>query len=322
MTAMILLRGRNLLAVALLSASGAVGALAAEGEPVIPRSQWSFSGINGRFDKAQLQRGYRVYKEVCASCHSMRLVRYRNLMEAGGPGFTEGQVKTLAAEAEIQDGIDENGKPILRPGRPADTFKPPFINDAAARAANGGALPPDLSLMGYARDAHAGAAFEPAQWFSDISRVYQEGGTDYLHMLLQGYADKPPPYKLENGHHKQIAEAEAKPESPRCASISTSEDGKETCNAMADGLYYNKYFPGHQIAMPSPLSDDLIRYTDGSPTTVAQYAKDVAAFTMWATDPQLEERKSVGLRIMIYLFGLAALLYFAKRQVWARLGKH
>lgn len=135
------------------------------------RVDWSFAGPFGTFDRAQLQRGYKVYREVCASCHSMNLVRYRNLGEEGGPGFSEEQVKTLAAESTIMDGPGDDGEMFERPREPKDPFASPFPNVQAARAANGGAYPPDLSVMAKAR----------------------HGGADYIYSLLTGY-DAPPSY--------------------------------------------------------------------------------------------------------------------------------
>lgn len=302
----------------------AVPAIAAEGGSSAPRLKWSFAGVGGHFDKAQLQRGYKVYKEVCAACHSLRLVKYRNLAEEGGPGFTEAQVKTLAAEIEVEDGVDENGNPAKRPGRPSDALPSPFANDAAARAANGGALPPDLSLITRAREAGGETPWfmAPVKMLQDIMAGYQEGGADYLHALLNGYHEKAPAYKRENGHLTLMPETSITSETglERCASVSKGEDGKaDVCNPMQEGLHYNAAFPGGQIAMPSPLSDDLVPYTDGTPTTVDQYARDLGAFLSWASDPHMETRKQVGIRALIYLVLLAGLLYLAKRQVWSRI---
>jgi ubiquinol-cytochrome c reductase cytochrome c1 subunit len=108
---------------------------------------WSFGGIFGQYDQAQLQRGYKVYKEVCSACHSMRLIKFRNLADEGGPHFSDEQVKSLAAEYTIQDGPDDNGEMFDRPRLPKDPFPSPFANDKAARAASGAALPPDMSLL-------------------------------------------------------------------------------------------------------------------------------------------------------------------------------
>ena len=112
---------------------------------------WSFKGLLGKFDRASLQRGYQVYNEVCASCHSMRLLSYRNLGETGGPEFSIEQVKAIAANFEIQDGPNEEGEMFMRPGRPSDKFASPYPNIQAATAANGGAYPPDMSVLVKAR---------------------------------------------------------------------------------------------------------------------------------------------------------------------------
>ena len=299
-------------------------------EQPTPREQWSFAGVTGHFDQAQLQRGYRIYKDVCAGCHSLRLMKYRNLSEPGGPGFNEGQVKTLIKDVIFDDAIDDNGNPAKRPAVPADVFKNPFANEKAARAANGAALPPDLSLMARARKATLDLPFyaEPIQWLKEIVGAYQEHGPDYIHSLLISFKDKAPAYSMDaNGKLVAVPEAQATKDSLRCASVSTGEgtgpDGKpakDECNKLGDGLHYNTAFPGHQIAMPPPLaSDGQVPYTDGTPATVDQYARDVSAFLMWTADPKLDERKDVGLRMTIYLLILAGLLWLAKRQIWSRL---
>ncbi len=257
--------------------------LAAEDEPVIARQEWSFSGILGHYDRAQLRRGMKVYFEVCASCHGMKLLKYRNLGERGGPELSPQEVKKIAAEFEVLDGPNDEGEMFERPAKPADAFKSPYPNDQAARAANGGALPPDLSVIAKARGIPSHALFAPLAWARDILSGYQEGGPDYIYALLTGYRDEPP-------------------------------EGFE----LAEGMQYNAAFPGHQIAMPPPLSDDLVEYDDGSPQTVDQYARDVAAFLMWAAEPKLEERKLLGIRVFVYLLILAAILYLAKRRLWAR----
>ena len=84
---------------------------------------WSFKGLTGTFDRASLQRGFQVYKEVCASCHSMQYLSYRNLGEPGGPEFSEQEVKAIAASFEIEDGPDSQGEMFTRPGKPSDKFK-------------------------------------------------------------------------------------------------------------------------------------------------------------------------------------------------------
>ncbi|MEZ5926607.1 MAG: cytochrome c1 [Hyphomicrobiaceae bacterium] len=251
---------------------------------VISHQDWTFAGMTGHYDRAQLQRGYKVYKEVCAACHAMRLMRYRNLAEAGGPGFTEGQVETLAAEAEVEE-IGEDGSPVARPGKASDPFKSPFPNANAARSANGGALPPDLSVIAKARGLHGETPWyqAPLVWFRDIVTGYQEGGPDYIHALLTGYEEAPSGFQL------------------------------------ADGMNYNTAFQGNQIAMPAPLGDGQVEYTDGSPATVDQYSRDVTAFLMWAAEPHLEARKQLGIRVLIYLLVMAGVFWLAKRALWSRL---
>lgn len=258
---------------------------AAGDAPHPPRQSWSFGGPFGTFDRAQLQRGYQVYREVCANCHSMRLLSFRNLSEKGGPEFSEGQVKALAAEYKIKDGPNESGDMFERPGRPSDRFPSPFANDAAARATNGGALPPDMSVLAKARTYSRGFPM----FLVDALIQYQEHGPDYIYALLTGYKDLAPP-----SFH----------------------------GALQAGQYYNEYMPGHVISMAPPLADGQVTYSDGSPQTLSQYAKDVTAFLMWTAEPKLEERKKMGLRVMLFLLVFAGLLYFTKKKVWAEAHAH
>ncbi|HKQ95845.1 MAG TPA: cytochrome c1 [Aestuariivirgaceae bacterium] len=144
--------------------------------------EFSFEGPLGTFERGQLQRGYKVYKEVCAACHSMRLVHFRNLADPGGPGFSEEQAKALAAEFQVQDGPDESGEMFQRAGLPSDRFPSPFANEQAARAANGGAVPPDLSLITKSREGWRGT-------FTQL--VHGIGGPQYVYSVLTGYQDAP-----------------------------------------------------------------------------------------------------------------------------------
>lgn len=160
----------GLAAVALTAGLVAGGPARAAEETAIPAQDWSFDGLFGTYDRGALQRGFKVYSQVCAACHGMRLVYYRNLGEPGGPGFSEAEVKAIAAAVEVEDGPDKEGEMFMRPGLPRDTFVSPFANDNAARAANNGALPPDLSVIAKARP----------------------GGPDYLYALLTGYEEEPP----------------------------------------------------------------------------------------------------------------------------------
>ena len=234
----------------------AAPAYAAGGDIEIPDRKFSFDGVFGTYDRASAQRGFQVYKEVCSACHSMRLVSYRNLRELGQ---TEAQVAGIASQFQIVDGPNDEGQMFERAGRPADRFRKPFANDAAARAANNGALPPDLSVMTKAR----------------------AGGADYLFALLVGYEDPPPGVTL------------------------------------MDGMHFNRYFPGNQIAMGAPLNPDQVEFADGTSATVEQMAHDVSTFLQWAAEPELEQRRALGVKIIIFLTILAGLTYAVKRKIWA-----
>ena len=270
-------------------AVGSAGALAAEGGHHYEKQDWSFAGPFGKFDKAQLQRGFQIYKEVCSSCHSMKYIAFRNLGDEGGPGFSEDQIKALAAEYEVQDGPDADGEMFMRPGKPFDHLPKPFANDEAAKAANGGALPPDLSLMAKARAGDIGPN-TGITLFNDLIRLvwhplttYQEYGPDYIYALLTGYEETPAELEDEIGD-----------------------------------LYYNPAFTGgNKLAMAPPLSDELVEYTDGTPMTTEQYAKDVTAFLMWTAEPKLEERKHIGINALIFLVVFAGLMFFTKRKLWS-----
>jgi cytochrome c1 len=244
-----------------------------------PRLSWSFSGPFGQYDQAQLQRGFKIYREVCSNCHSLNLVAFRNLAEPGGLGYSEAQVAQIASEYKIKD-LDDKGNPIERPGRPADHFPPPFPNDLAAKAMFGVA-PPDMSTLAKARTYQRGFP-----WFIfDIFTQYQEEGPDYIAAILKGYKQPPKGFQLPPGGH------------------------------------YNEYFPGHNIAMPPPLTAGQVKYTDGTPETMDQYSKDIASFLMWAAEPHLDARKRVGFQVMVYLIILAGLLYFTKKKVWHEVEK-
>ena len=172
----------SVIAGAALALLAAAPAEAAEQQLPAKDIGFSFEGPLGTFERGQLQRGYKVYKEVCAACHSMRLVHFRNLADPGGPGFSEEQAKALAAEFQVQDGPDESGEMFQRPGLPSDRFPSPFANEQAARAANGGAVPPDLSLITKSREGWRGT-------FTQL--VHGIGGPQYVYSVLTGYQDAP-----------------------------------------------------------------------------------------------------------------------------------
>lgn len=260
------------------------GALAAEeGEPLHfpikkPREQsWSFAGPFGTYDKGQLQRGLKVYTEVCAACHSLKRVPFRALE---GLGYSEEQVKSFAAQYEVEDGPNADGDMFTRPALSTDTFPGPYANEEQAKAANGGALPPDFSLIAKARAVERGFP----QFIFDVFIQYAENGPDYIYSLLTGYGEEPPA-NLE----------------------------------ILEGLHYNPYFiAGPALAMAQPLYDESVEYDDGTPATLDQQARDVSAFLMWAAEPHLGDRKEMGFRVMIFLILFAVFLYVAKRQVWSR----
>ncbi|SFR85083.1 cytochrome c1 [Sphingomonas jatrophae] len=232
-------------------------------------------GPLGKYDRAQLQRGFQVYKEVCAACHSMRLVAFRHLEALG---FTAPEVKAIASQWQIEvPSINpDTGEPATRKALPSDFMPSPYANETAARAANNNALPPDLSLITKAREGHA----------------------PYVYSLLTGYRD-PKTYKNEHG--------EALP-----------ADGQPPA-----GLHFNPYFPNLNIAMPPPLTaNGQVTYTDGTPATVENYAKDVSAFLVWTAEPELEGRHRAGVATIIFLLIATTLAYMAYQNIWRDKKKH
>lgn len=301
---------RTLFIVVLACLTGVTAGHAAGGKAKkLEHQHWHFAGPFGTYDQESLQRGFQVYETVCSSCHGLELLSFRNLGQKGGPfylascpaGIPEGidcsnpndnpVVKAIAENYKFQitDGPDDYGDMFQRAALPSDSFPGPFANDAIARLANNNALPPDLSLIAKAR----------------------HGGADYIYSLLTGYVDPP----------------------------STVE--------VSPGQYYNPYFPGDMsqalkpeyideegharegvevplggvLAMAPPLQDGIIEYADGSPQTVEQYSKDVSEFLMWAAEPKMEARKSLGVMSLIYLVILAALLYWSNRKIWSNVKK-
>ena len=218
--------------------------------------KWEFDSIFGRFDRASIQRGYQVYKEVCAACHGLKLVSYRNLQEIG---FSEDEVKQIAAEYSVTDGPNDEGEMFDRPALPSDRFVGPYANEQAARSVNGGAFPPDLSLIVKAR----------------------HDGPNYVYSLITGFTDAPDEF------------------------------------VMSEGKNYNPYFEGRQISMPAPITDDgQVDYKDGTYATKEQMTIDVVNFLQWAAEPETEHRKKMGVRTMIFLAILLAILIAAKKAVW------
>lgn len=228
---------------------------AGKSEPV-PDMEWSFEGPLGTYDRAAMQRGLHVYRNVCAACHSLKRIYFRNLTDLG---YTEDQAKNIAAEYTVTDGPDAEGEMFDRSARLSDSFPLPYPNKEAAKAANGVA-PPDLSLITKAR----------------------AGGADYIFGILTGY-----------------------------------EDGGDHGAHLGEGQYWNKYMPGHVIAMAPPLSDGLVAYEDGSPETTEQYAKDVSHFLTWAAEPEMEDRKRIGIQVLLFLLVFAGMMYGVKKKIWS-----
>lgn len=226
-------------------------------QPPLPQEPWSFQGPLGTFDRTELQHGFQVYKQVCSACHSLDQLRFRDLAALG---YNPDEIKAIAAEYRIET-LNDEGEGVERTALPTDKIPSPYKNEQAARAANNGALPPDLSLITKARS----------------------GGPNYIYALLTGYEAKPP---------KDIQ--------------------------ITNGMHYNPFFPGGQIAMIPPLSEGIVTYGDGSQPTVNQMAKDVVTFLSWAAEPELEERKQTGYKVLIYLVIFTLLMYFVMKRVWAK----
>lgn len=221
--------------------------------------KWSFDGMFGTFDRTSIQRGFQVYKEVCAACHSLNLVAFRNLKEIG---FSEEEAKEIAKGYRISDGPNDAGEMFERPGILSDRFPGPYANDKAARATNNGALPPDLSLVVRAR----------------------ENGANYIYSLLTGFNQNPP---------KEVI--------------------------LQDGMHYNPYFPGMQIAMAAPLSEGIVSYEDGTKADIDQMSRDVVNFLQWTADPKMEKRKLTGIKVLIFLSLFTILFAIANKRIWRRL---
>jgi len=275
-----------------LAALSAAPSFAATTAAPLKDVHWSFEGPFGQYDQAQLQRGFKVYQEVCQQCHSLNLIAFHNLGEPGGPFWSpkypnandNPYVKAIAANYKAPDIDTTTGDQIQRPATTADHIPAPYANDIAAKATLGGA-PPDMSMVVAARD----------------------GGARYIYSLVTANID--PAAKQTTGYAK----------TPDCVDLPA-------------GKYYNPYFPGDLssslkkgcteappggiIAMPPPLVAGKVTFDDGTPSTLDQQARDVAAFLQWASDPKMEQRKQMGLAVMIYLVLFSGVLYVSYRRIW------
>ena len=271
--------------VSAIAAAGIVAvaspALAAGGAKHPRDGGFSFNGPFGTFDQGQLQRGYKVYREVCASCHGMDHLHFRNLGDKHGPFWNPKYpnpndtpvAKALAKEIQVADIDSETGEAIMRDATTADRFPNPYPNATAAAAANGGAAPPDLSVMAKAR----------------------HDGANYIYSLLSGYVAPPKGLKMAPGQNYNPYMA---------GDLTPFWEGEGHAP------------PGGFIAMPAPLRAGQVTYDDGTEATVDQMSKDVAAFIMWASEPKMVERKQTGFGVMIFLILFAGITYASYRRIW------
>ena len=221
----------------------------------LPKHNWSFKGLTGTFDKSAVQRGFKVYREVCSGCHSMNLLYYRDLIEIG---FSNEEVKAIAGEYTVIDGPNDDGEMFERTARPSDHFVPPFSNEQEARVSNNGSYPPDLSVITKAK----------------------KHGPDYIFNLLLGYTEPPVDFEL------------------------------------GEGMYYNKWKEGHQIAMAQPLDEGYVDYDDDTENTLPQLAEDITTFLVWSAEPELEERKKLGIKVILFFIVLGSIVFIVKNRLW------
>lgn len=270
------------LAATLASALTPGAALAAASAREPKSVSFSFEGPLGKYDRAALQRGYKVYAEVCSSCHAMNLMFYRNLAQPGGPFYDPKHpnpndspyAKAIANDIKVADIDQDTGDAITRPATPADHFKSPYANEAAARAGNGGALPPDLSVIVKAR----------------------EGGPQYVYSILTGYEPAPKGLTVTPGKY-----------------FNPYFSGDLT--AFWSGPR-NQVPHGGFISMPFQLVPGRVSFDDGTKSTTEQQAHDVVTFLSWAAEPKAEERKQTGLAVMAYLIIFAGIMYASYRRIW------
>ncbi|VDI53369.1 Hypothetical predicted protein [Mytilus galloprovincialis] len=289
----------GLLGAATVGSIGAVGAalafpvLASELELHPPHYKWSHHGMFSSIDMKSVRRGYEVYKQVCAACHSLKYLAYREMV---GSFLSEDEAKEEAKSVMITDGPDDNGNMFERPGKLADYIPSPYKNEEAAKAANNGAVPPDLTYI------VPGVEGEEVSIMEQCSRSYDivprgrskyngavppdltyivpgvEGEENYIFSLLTGYCDAP-------------------------AGVEVPEDG-----------HFNPYFTGGVIAMAEALYTDIIEYSDGTPATKSQLAKDVSTFLVWTSMPDFDDRKKLALKILGLLGTMMFVSYYAKRH--------
>ena len=217
---------------------------------------FSSDGLLGKIDKASARRGLQVYTEICAGCHGLKHVAYRNLVDLG---LSMDQVKSFASQYEVEALPNDEGDVNMRAALPYDKFVEPYENTNLAKAMNNGALPPDLSLIIKAR----------------------AGGASYFYGLLAGYEDAPDGFNVGNG-------------------------------------YYNKVYPGHIIAMPQPLYGDDVEYLDGTEASLEQEINDLTMFLTWTAQPELDIRKQMGFKTILFLLFMTIILFMSYRKIWKK----
>jgi ubiquinol-cytochrome c reductase cytochrome c1 subunit len=272
---------RNVALIATSAFALTVGSAFAAGEEIhIPDVAFAHEGPFGKFDQFQLQRGLQVYTEVCAACHGLKYVPIRTLSDEGGPGIPEDQVRAYAKQFTVTD--TDTGED--REGVPTDHFPVSAMENA-----------PDLSMMAKARAGFSGP------YGTGINQMFKGmGGPEYIHALLMGYEEPPAcaaDFESDGYYNKYFAKG-AVPDSCK------DEEGHSTIE-------------GSWIAMPQPLSDDLLTYADGTPATADQMSMDVSSFLMWAAEPKLMARKEAGFVSVIFLVILSTLLYLTNKRLWA-----
>ena len=229
--------------------------LAAENTEKIPKHKWSFNGITGTFDVSAIQRGYKVFREVCSGCHSMNLLYYRDLADIG---FSKKEIKAIASEYTIIDGPNDEGEMFERAAKSSDRFVSPFSNEQEARVSNNGSYPPDLSVITKAN----------------------KYGADYIYNLLLGYTYQPENFDL------------------------------------GEGMYFNKWKEGHQIAMAQPLDEGYVDYDDGTENSLEQLSEDITTFLVWSAEPELEERKKMGIKVLLFFIIAGIFVFIVKNRIW------
>ena len=218
---------------------------------------WPFDGMTGFVDKQAAQRGLKVYKEVCAACHGINRIAFRNITDIG---FSDDEADALASSYQITDGPNDEGEMFEREGKMFDYFPSPYPNDEAAKVSNNGALPPDLSLITKARP----------------------DGANYVYSLLTGYSEAPEGFDV------------------------------------IEGLHYNPYFSTGQLAMIPPLiSEGLVEYDDGTEATIEQMAYDVVNFLQWTAEPEMNDRKILGFKLILFFTVTTLLFMRANKRVWS-----